>query len=152
MSTQAQTSIDFRAYYDLEPYLFDTVSRRFAEEHALSALDFFCIVIWKANRAKSKIAARLLAHGDYRDLDTAVRALTSEIAAAPTPKDKLRVLYESWGLLIPTASAILTVLYPSEFTVYDIRVLRHAPGLPSDCAYKSVRASLGRIYQVRGSG
>jgi hypothetical protein len=46
----ANLAIDFRTYYDLETYLFDTVSRRFAEEHTLTAFDFFCIVIWKANR------------------------------------------------------------------------------------------------------
>ena len=27
-----------------------------------------------------------------------------------------------WGFLLPTASAILTVLYPDTFTVYDTRV------------------------------
>jgi hypothetical protein len=27
-----------------------------------------------------------------------------------------------WGFRLPTASAILTVLYPEEFTVYDARV------------------------------
>jgi len=122
MSTQAQGPIDFRTYYDLEPYLFDTVSKRFTTDHTLSAFDFFCIVIWKANRAKSKIARRLMEHGTYPDLDAAVRALVGDVAAASTPKDKLRVLFNDWGLLIPTASAILTVLYPSEFTVYDIRV------------------------------
>jgi hypothetical protein len=53
-------AIDFRTYYDLETYLFETVSPRFAEEHSLTAFDFFCIVIWKANRAKSKIARRLV--------------------------------------------------------------------------------------------
>ncbi len=121
MTTPAPT-IDFRKYYDLETYLFGTISRRFAAEHTLSAFDFFCIVIWKANRAKSKVAKRLLAHGNYPDLDSAVQALLTAVAAAPSPKDRLRVMLTAWGFLLPMASAILTVLYPEEFTVYDVNV------------------------------
>src|SRR5205814_3432596 len=108
-------------YYDLESYLFETVSRRFASEHTLSSFDFFCIVIWKANRAKSRIARRLLAHG-HHDLETAVHALLGETAAAPSSKDKLRISMWDRGFLLPMASAILTVLYPDDFTVYDVRV------------------------------
>lgn len=29
---------------------------------------------------------------------------------------------EDWGLYLPMASAILTVLFPNEFTVYDVRI------------------------------
>ncbi len=47
-------------YYHLEPYLFDTVHNGFAKKGQLSAFDFFCILIWKANCAKSKHASRLL--------------------------------------------------------------------------------------------
>jgi hypothetical protein len=34
----------------------------------------------------------------------------------------MRVLIRNWGLRLPMASAILAVLYPSSFTVYDERV------------------------------
>lgn len=113
---------DFRAYYDLETYLFETVTARFQANGELSAFDFFCVVIWKANRAKSKIAKRLVSSGKYADLEAAVRALTMQISAAQPAREKLRILIESWGFLLPMASAILTVLYPDEFTVYDERV------------------------------
>ena len=52
--------MDHLAYYDLEAYLFGTVGPRFLNDGRLNAFDFFSIVIWKANRAKSKIARRLL--------------------------------------------------------------------------------------------
>lgn len=113
---------DFRRYYDLETYLFKEVSLRFAERGSLNAFDFFCIVIWKANRAKSKIAHRLLQKKVYASLDASVGALTSQIAAASSPKERLRVLIDGWGFRLPMASAILTVLYPDDFTVYDTRV------------------------------
>jgi hypothetical protein len=51
-----------------------------------------------------------------------VHALVSSIATAPLPKEQLRVLIQDWGFLLPMASAILTVLYPDDFTIYDIRV------------------------------
>ena len=113
---------EYLQYYDLEGYLFRTVSPRFAKHGRLSAFDFFCIVIWKANRAKSKVANKLLAHDHHPDLDAAVQALTVGLTQQPSPKDRLRYLIEEWGLRLPMASAILTVLYPSQFTVYDSRV------------------------------
>ena len=113
--------MDYRRFYHLEDYLFDTVRIHFQEQGYLSALDFFCIVIWKANRAKSKIARRLLSKG-YGNLDSAVRELTSGIARQTSPKDCLRYLWEDWQFHLPMATAILAVLYPDEFTVYDSRV------------------------------
>ena len=99
-----------------------TVHRRFAEEGHLGAFDFFCIVIWKANRAKTKVAKRLLGNTD-KTLDEVVVELTKKIAAQGTPKDKMRLLmFGGIRFRLPMASAILTVLYPDEFTVYDYRV------------------------------
>lgn len=113
--------VDYRQFYDLESYLFDVVGQRFRDNGRLEAFDFFCIVIWKANRAKSRIAKRLLA-GGVGGLDEAVRRLTEGIAERPEPKDKLRYLLEAWGFRLPMASAILTVLYPDDFSIYDVRV------------------------------
>jgi hypothetical protein len=109
-------------FYTLESYLFNTVHRRFAEQGHLGAFDFFCIVIWKANRAKTKIAKRLL--GDTtKTLDEVVVELTKAIANRKTPKDRMRLLmFGDIRFRLPMASAILTVLYPEEFTVYDYRV------------------------------
>ncbi len=109
-------------FYSLESYLFDTVHRRFAEQGYLAAFDFFCIVIWKANRAKTKVAKRLLGN-TTRTLDEVVVELTKSIAAQGTPKDKMRLLmFGDIRFRLPMASAILTVLYPDDFTVYDYRV------------------------------
>ena len=56
---------------------------------SLSAFDFFSIVIWKSNRAKSKIAAGLRT-GTHTDLDNAVRALTQQAHDAPGPEARLK--------------------------------------------------------------
>ena len=113
--------VDYRKYYYLERYLFDEVAGRFGKAQQLNAVDFFCIVIWKANRAKSKVAERLLSQG-FNDLDRAVSALTSAVARAQDDKARMKVLVADWGFRLPMASAILTVLYPKAFTVYDVRV------------------------------
>jgi hypothetical protein len=112
---------DYLKLYADENYLFEEVSRRFSEHGYLKAFDFFCIVIWKANRAKSKIAKRLLRKG-HPDLDSAVVALTKSLANAEGDKARMKILIVEWGFLLPTASAILTVLYPLSFTIYDFRV------------------------------
>jgi hypothetical protein len=113
--------MDYEQFYDLESYLLKTVKENFRERKFLCAFDFFCIVIWKANRAKSKIARRLLERG-YESLDAAVEALTSGLAKQDSAEEKLRYLFEEWEFRIPMASAILTILYTEEFTVYDKRV------------------------------
>lgn len=72
---------EYRKYYFLEDYLFNEVHRRFHEQGYLAAEDFFCIVIWKSNRAKSKVAERLLLMGKKEsDLNKVVEALTAGLA------------------------------------------------------------------------
>ena len=99
-------------YYDLESYLFVDVHETFHFEGSIGAFDFFSIVIWKANRAKSKIAKRLqkMDPGGRIDLELIVRDLTSSLFDAASARDRLRILMQTWGFRLPMASAILTVL------------------------------------------
>ena len=83
--------LDYHQFYDLEFYLLNIVRPRFVEQGHLSAFDFFCIIIWKANRAKSKIAKKLLDNG-YKNLERAVRSLTRGLYRQSTDKDKLYYL------------------------------------------------------------
>lgn len=110
---------DFRQYYYRESYLFDIVRPRFLKQGYLDAFDFFCIVIWKAERDKSRIARKLTNVNE--DLDTAVKVVTGGVSQRATSKERMRALWNG-GLGLPMASAILTVLYPDDFTVYDQRV------------------------------
>ncbi len=115
--------MDYRQYYHLEAYLFGTVTQRFHERGFLNAFDLFSIVVWKSNRSKSYFARRLIGQSGTENLEEAARQLTKGIAHERGPKERLQYLLgSSWGLLLPTASAILTVLYPEEFTMYDERV------------------------------
>lgn len=110
----------FLKYYNQENYILTDVRDNFIRQGYLNAFDFFCIIIWKANRAKSKIANRLL--DKNKDLEQSVHELTSKIFKASGDKEKLKVLLEDYLLRLPTASAILSILYPDNFTIYDVRV------------------------------
>ena len=115
--------------YDIEDYLFDEVSKRFEKAHTLEPFDFFAIVAWKSNRTKTKVRRGL------DDAGKSVQELMSEVAQAETPKDKVEVLLEVWGIGLAMASAILTVCDPKKFTVLDYRAWEtlgaaSAKGLP----------------------
>ena len=133
-------------YYNLERYLFEDVHRRFHAEGSLGAFDFFSIIIWKANRGKSMIASKLLKTDKLRrrDLEAITRAITRALYKAKTPKERLRVLSVDWRLPLPTASAILTVGWPDEFTVFDYRV-REQINFQS-LSYASSFDNLWRVY------
>ena len=87
-------------------------------------VDFFCIVIWKANRAKSKIADKIITSASLTggNLEERIRCLTKTLSERQTPEDRLGYLMNDLKFRLPMASAILTVLYPNEFTIYDARV------------------------------
>jgi len=126
-----QGNRDYRKFYlsNLEDYLFHDVRERFQSEKQLNAFDFFCIIIWKANRAKSKIARRIIDKSG--SLENGVNRLSNQIFKAADNKERLRILIQEWKFRLPMASAILTVLYPEDFTVYDIRVCEAIGGFHS---------------------
>ncbi len=111
--------MDYRNYYNLEEYLFREVGPKFRKEGVLSTADFFCVVIWKANRSKTKIKKKL---SKDKSLAVSVKEISTAIANAKTKEEKLDVLRKEWKFGLPMATAILSVLYPEEFTVYDYRV------------------------------
>jgi len=112
--------MNYLKYYHLEDYLFEEVKNNFHKRGYLKPEEFFCIIIWKANRAKTRIRDKVLKKD--KNLVIAIKRLTSEIFKALENKNKLKVLLEDWKFSLPMATAILTVLYPNNFTVYDVRV------------------------------
>jgi hypothetical protein len=113
--------IDPLAFYNPETYLFPGLAVRFAETSALDPMELYLILDWKAPRARTKHLRRLAerASGSF---ERAAVEIATQIGKSANPKDRLRALLETWGFRLPTASAILSVLYPDEFTIYDVRV------------------------------
>ncbi|WP_201317519.1 hypothetical protein [Paenibacillus sp. EPM92] len=114
--------MDYISQYNQDTHIFEVISSRFKNQGFLNAYDFFFIIIWKANRAKSKIANLLIKHSGTSNLDEAVISLTSSISQAADHKERLRLIMKEWRIPLPTSTAILTALYPEYFTVYDVRV------------------------------
>lgn len=117
---QTAKPVNFSKYYFLENYLFTEVTDSFATNGFLTPEEFFAIVVWKANRSKTLIKRKLT--NDGGDLASNVKRLTQQIQMAASDEDRLKILIDHWRLRIPMATAILTVLYPDRFSVYDVRV------------------------------
>lgn len=114
--------IDYEQFYDLERYLFEDVTDFFRENGYLSGVQFYCILIWKAERAKFLNARKIMNKDRSKTFDENVKILTSKISSASSDLERTIILFD-WKFRIATASAILTVLYPKRFTVYDYRVV-----------------------------
>lgn len=114
-------SVDYLKFYDYESYLMGEVAHQFHESGTLAPVDFYMLLIWKANRAKRFHWERLQkkASGSFK---SAVSKIASSLWSCSERKERFRVLVEDWGFALPTATAILAILYPTEFTVYDYRV------------------------------
>ena|SRR3989344_8264472 len=111
---------NFLKYYWLEEYLEREVRPFFEEKGYLTAEQFFAIIEWKNPRfGKTKLS--------YME-DKDIRELTKNIGESIRSKEQqLEILLRNGGknrkgIRLATASAILTILYPDSFTVYDIRV------------------------------
>lgn len=113
--------MDYVKLYNLERYLLEDVGPRFRSSGTIDPIDLFMIFIWKANRAKTRVRDKLksCANGNF---SKATSQIAKTLSAAKDPKERLGILMRDWGLRLPMASAILTVFYPLDFTVYDIRV------------------------------
>lgn len=120
--------VDYLGYYDSERFLFEVVGPSFRTTGRIKPEEFFLILIWKANRAKSKQLKRL-AEIDNRGFSETVAEICSAISNAETPREKLLVLMKRWGFRLATATAILSVFYPDDFTVYDYRACEQLTAL-----------------------
>lgn len=106
---------------NLEAYLLDEVGPHFRRTGRISPEDFWLLLIWKANRAKN-IERRRLEKIGQKPFDEVINEIAIDIKSASSHEERLRLLMKRWKMRLPIASAVLTVLYPEHFTVYDVRV------------------------------
>ena len=121
MKAGSEEAPDDRKFADDEGYLFGEVTSRFASQGWLGEYDVLSIARWKADRARTHVARRLVRKG-ARSVDAGARALTRALANAATDESRFWIVLRDWGFRLPMGSAILTVCFPSAFTVYDVRV------------------------------
>jgi|SRR5665647_1371909 len=99
---------DYKKFYNREKYLFTVVHQKFQLDHFLSVFDFFCIVIWKANRAKSKVASRIRLKEP--NLEKAVFEITNSLFYATSDEERLRILMVNWKLRLPVNHSLRLLL------------------------------------------
>ncbi|MEX0751700.1 MAG: hypothetical protein WD073_02090 [Xanthobacteraceae bacterium] len=119
---------EYQKFSDLEHYLFKEVGPRFRSSGKLKPLDLFLILHWKSWRAKKKARDRLKKIAG--SFDKATKEIAASLHEATNSKERMQILMQKWRFRLPTATAILSVLYPKDFTIYDIRVrtqLRQVP-------------------------
>jgi|ERR1017187_359902 hypothetical protein len=114
-------NIDYLKFYDSESYLINDVSEAFRKTGKLKPIDFMTMLIWKAERAKNYHKRRLAKLGGCTFAE-AVSKLATGIYQSANHKQRLECLMGKWWFQLPTATAILTLLYPKDFTVFDWRV------------------------------
>jgi hypothetical protein len=114
-------AMDYVKFYHLERYLLEEVGPQFRSSGTIDPADLFMIFVWKANRAKTRVRDKLKGHANG-SFTEAARKIGAALYAAKDQKERLGILMRDWGLRLPMASAILTILYPEFFTVYDVRV------------------------------
>lgn len=101
--------------YDTEKHLFDVVGPSVNKRGYLIFEEFYKICMWKSARQKQKyIRAKNRKQ---------VEAITKDAFAEQNEKEKIRKLCELEGVGIPTASALLSVIFPEKYAVIDVRCL-----------------------------
>ena len=102
--------------YNSEEILFTEVGPRAKKNGFLSFDDFYQICMWKSVRQKN----------NYLKNKDKVEEISRKIFSTNDDndeKEKIELLCSLDGVGIPTASAILTILYPESYAVIDIRCI-----------------------------
>ena len=99
--------------YDTEKHLFQVVGPSVQVRGYLSFDDFYKICMWKSVRQKNNYIE------NKNDIEKTSRGAFAEADEAR----KIEILCELKGVGIPTASAILTVVFPEKYAVIDVRCL-----------------------------
>lgn len=107
-------------YANIEANLFPRIRERFEIDGSLDPIDLYAILAWKANRATGKHLKRLEGAENFRLL--AVKLGNALFEAKDSESRLSVVMSEPFKFRLPTATSILMVLFPNDFTVYDVRV------------------------------
>ena len=127
---------------NLERFLFGELSEKMKLNNELEPDDFFRICEWKSTRTKTLVRTNPREH------------IQDVTRLAFSSRESLRVplLCILNGVRIPTASAILTVWRPTEYTIYDVRIrdaiLSVSHHLLTDEAVEAARNSYSTYLDV----
>lgn len=99
--------------YDIEKYLFAVIGPKVQARGYLIFDEFYQICMWKSARQKPR----------YIENKNRVEEISRKVFSEKDEAIKIEMLCKLNGVGIPTASAILTIVFPKEYAVIDIRCL-----------------------------
>jgi len=108
--------IDLKKYlklYSTEDYLFDILGPQIKKRGYIKFEEFYRICIWKSSRQKP----------NYIKNKKIVEKITKKAFLEKDEKEKINILCSMKGVGIPTASAILTIVFPNKYAIIDIRCM-----------------------------
>jgi len=108
--------MDFKKYialYNMEEYLFNTVGAEIRKNGFLTFDEFYKICMWKSARQKQ----------NYLKNKKTIKLVTKKVFSIDDENIKIQKLCGLKGVGIPTASAILAIVYPDKYAVIDIRCI-----------------------------
>jgi hypothetical protein len=88
-------TVDYRKYYSREEYIFGEVGPKFQKTGHIDPADFYLILIWKAERSKTRHRKRMAkTAGSFA---AAVKEIASSLHATRQPEVKLKLIMEKWS-------------------------------------------------------
>lgn len=99
--------------YDTENYLFKVIGPVVRKRGCFLFDEFYKICMWKSARQKQR----------YIKNKDSIEQISGEAFAETDERRKMESLCQLDGVSIPTASALLTIVYPEKYAVIDIRCL-----------------------------
>jgi thermostable 8-oxoguanine DNA glycosylase len=100
--------------YNIEEYLFKVIGPRIRERGFIEFNDFYQICMWKSARQKQ----------NYLKNKNIVKNISRKAFAEKEEPLKIKQLLKLKGVGIPTASAILTIVFPDRYAVIDVRCIQ----------------------------
>lgn len=100
--------------YNIEEYLFKVIGPRIRERGFIEFNDFYQICMWKSARQKQ----------NYLKNKNIVKNISRKAFAENEEILKIKQLLKLKGVGIPTASAILTIVFPDRYAVIDVRCIQ----------------------------
>lgn len=110
---------EYISLYSIENYLYEKVGVNAKKRGFLKFSEFFDICMWKSSRPKKRYLKN-------KDL---VEKVTQKAFLESDETKKIKLLCTLEGVAIPTASALLSVVYPKKYPIIDIRCLEQLNNL-----------------------
>ena len=105
--------------YNWEKEIFPKISKNFRKKGELTKEEFLRILLFKAERGKTKFKENLLSKA--KEVSCGLKKI-GELKEEKEIKQEIKKLCKIKGIGVPIASALLAACYPAKFTIIDRRV------------------------------